>query len=35
MYDEEMIAKIKAYEAGTGDWPFKEIKMPMGMPKRG
>jgi hypothetical protein len=34
MYNEEMIAKIKAYEAGTGDWPFQDVKMPMGLPKR-
>lgn len=33
MYTEEMIVKIKAYEAGTGDWPFQEVKMPMGLPK--
>lgn len=35
MYTEEMITKIKAYEAGEGDWPFQEVKMPMGLPKRG
>ncbi len=34
MYTEEMIAKIKAYEAGAGDWPFQAVKMPMGLPKR-
>lgn len=33
MYTEEMIAKIKAYEAGEGDWPFQEVIMPMGLPK--
>lgn len=35
MYTEEMIAKIKAYEAGMGEWPFHEVKMPMGLPKGG
>ena len=34
MYTEEMIAKIKAYEAGIGGWPFQDVKMPMGLPKR-
>lgn len=33
MYDDEMISKIKAYEAGTGVWPFQEVRMPMGLPK--
>jgi hypothetical protein len=34
MYTEEMIAKIRAFEAGTGEWPFQGVSMPMGMPKR-
>jgi len=33
MYDEERIAKIKAYESGTGEWPFEPVDMPMGLPK--
>jgi hypothetical protein len=31
---EERIAKIKAYEAGIGEWPFEPVDMPMGLPKR-
>jgi hypothetical protein len=34
MYTVELIKKIKAYESGDGDFPFQDISMPMGLPKR-
>jgi hypothetical protein len=34
MYTSDLIEKIKAYELGDGDYPFKDITMPMGLPKR-
>ena len=34
IYDKEMFDKIKAYEEGTGGWPFQALKMPMGLPRR-
>lgn len=34
IYTQELISRIKAYEAGNGEYPFTEIKMPLGLPKR-
>ncbi len=34
IFTQELINRIKAYEAGNGEYPFKEIKMPLGLPKR-
>lgn len=34
IYTPELIDRIRAYEAGEGEYPFKEIKMPLGLPKR-
>ncbi len=34
MYSQELIEKIKQYEAGLGPYPFKDIEMPLGLPKR-
>ncbi len=34
IYTPEMVEKIKAYELGSGDFPFQDIRMPMGLPKR-
>lgn len=33
-YSTEMIEKILAYERGEGAYPFAQITMPMGLPKR-
>lgn len=33
-YSAQMIEKIQAYEKGEGPYPFSQISMPMGLPKR-
>lgn len=34
IYSDELIKRIEAYEAGEGGYPFQNIYMQLGMPKR-
>ena len=34
IYTKELVKRIKAYESGYGDYPFENIEIPLGLPKR-